>query len=48
MNELEFKNTKKSDILLFFGLFMLLSFRYPKKVFEKGKNMYILAIATLF
>ena len=48
MNKLRLKNAKKSDILPFFVLFMLLSFRYSKKLLVKGVNMYILAIATQF
>ena len=48
MKELGLKNTEKKDILPFFSFFMRLSSRYPKKLFVKGKNMYVLAIATHF
>ena len=48
MKELGHKYTENKDILPFFGFFMLLSSRYPKKLFANGKNMCILAIATYF
>ena len=46
MNELGHKNTEKSDILPSF--FYADIFKISKKIFVKGKNMYILAIDTHF
>ena len=48
MNKLGFKNIEKNDILSFLVFFMLISLRYPTKLFVKGKNMYIFAIAANF
>ena len=47
MNKLRLKNTEKKPIFCHFLAFlMLISLRDPKILFVKGKNMYILAIAT--